>query len=95
LAELFVLGRAPHQLLDVPAALALGNALRASSTLTAAMLQVAGLWRDIAAGTALLHALAGHLSLRSLDIFGNGVHEADQEDAGAALGALVAANAPG
>jgi hypothetical protein len=53
-----------------------------------------GLWRDPAAATALLGALTGHASLRSLDICYNEAEPAGQEEAGAALGALVAANAP-
>jgi hypothetical protein len=95
LAELVIHGDG-RQLLDIPTALALGNALRASSTLTTLLLRFVKLWRDIAAATALLGALTGHVSLRSLDISYNRfrVDAADQEEAGAALGALVAANAP-
>jgi hypothetical protein len=92
LAELDIFGRA--QLVDVPAALALGNALRASGTLTAVSLRSVELWRDPGAATALLGALTGHASLRSLNISHNGVGRAGQDEAGAALGALVAANAP-
>jgi hypothetical protein len=92
LAELDILGA--NTLLDAPAALALGNALRASSTLTAVTLRVAGLWHNIAAATALLGALTGHPCLRSLNISHNHVDPAGQDEAGAALGALVAANAP-
>ncbi len=83
-----------HQLLDVPAALALGDALRASGTLTAVSLRCVGLWRVPAAATALLGALTGHPSLRSLSAYGNEMEREHQEEAGAALGALVAANAP-
>jgi hypothetical protein len=83
-----------RQLLDTASALALGNALRASSTLTAVYLRHVNLWRDPAATTALLGALAGHPSLRSLDISDNHVDPADREEAGALIGALVAANAP-
>jgi hypothetical protein len=64
LAELDILGGG--RLLDVPSALALGNALRASRTLTALSLQVVQLWHDPAAATALLRALTGHPSLHSL-----------------------------
>jgi hypothetical protein len=93
LAELDISNR--HSvLLDAPIALALGTALRASSTLTALSLWFVRLWRDIAAATALLGALTGHASLRSLKISENLVRDADRDDAGAALGALVAANAP-
>jgi hypothetical protein len=92
LAELDIFGA--NTLLDAPAALALGNALRASSTLTAVTLRVVDLFRDPAAATALLGALTGHPSLHSLNISHNHVEPAGQDEAGAALGALVAANAP-
>ncbi len=94
LAELELSGTV--RLLDVPAALALGNALRASITITAVSLWNVGLCSEPAAATALLGALTGHASLRSLNISYN----QDQENpagllvVGAALGALVAANAP-
>jgi hypothetical protein len=91
LAELGIFG---STLLDVPAALVLGNALRASSTLTSLALTAVNLWRDPAVATALLGALTGHASLCLLNIFGNSVDPAGREEAGAALGALVAANAP-
>jgi hypothetical protein len=95
LAELDICGMQQQlQLLDAASALALGNALRASSTLTAVSLRDVGLWRDLAAATALLGALTGHPSLRLLKIFNNHVNPAGQEEAGAALGALAAANAP-
>jgi hypothetical protein len=93
LAELDIYG-ADWQLLDAAGALALGNALRASSTLTAVSLWSVQLWRDPAAATALLGALTGHPSLRSLNIAYNRVDLAGQEEAGVAIGALVAANAP-
>jgi hypothetical protein len=93
LAELDIYGRG-QQLVDVPAALALGDALRASSTLTAVSLRSAQIWRDPAAATALLGALAGHPSVRSLNLSYNVVDAAGRNKAGAALGALVAANAP-
>ncbi len=93
LAELDIRGE-DRQLLDVPAALALGNALRASSTITAVSMRTVSLWHSPAAATALLDALAGHPSLRSLNISSNRADPAVQEEAGAALGALVAANAP-
>ncbi len=93
LAELDIHGE--WDLLDVPTtALALGDALRASSTITVVSMQSVNLWREPAAATALLGALTGHPSLRSLDICENSVDPANQNEAGAALGALVAANAP-
>jgi hypothetical protein len=86
---------AGHWLLDAAGALVLGNALRASSTLTAVSLIGVALWRDPAAATALLGALTGHASLRSLDISYNLQEDpAGLAAAGAAIGALVAANAP-
>jgi hypothetical protein len=84
----------PNNLLDVPAALVLSNALRASSTLTAVSLNWVGLWRDLGAATALLGALTGHPRLRSLVVSSNRVDAAGQDQAGALIGALVAANAP-
>jgi hypothetical protein len=51
-----------------------------------------GFWRDAAA--ALLSALAGHASLRTLSLAMNTLAAADGSVAGAALGALVKANAP-
>ncbi len=92
LAELDILGT--NRLLDAPAALALGNALRSSSTLTAVSLRHVGLWRDSAAATALLGALTGHPSLRSLNIADNDVDRAGRDQAGAKIAALVAAKAP-
>ncbi len=82
-----------NMLLDVPAAVALGNALRASSTLTALSLRASNLWREPAAATALLGALAGHSRLRSLNVSGNQVDEASRDRAGAWIAALLAANA--
>jgi hypothetical protein len=83
-------------LLDIPAALALGNALRASSTLTALSLALMPmhLWHEPAAATALLGALTGHPSLRSLIISHNGAGPASRDQAGAVIAALLAANAP-
>jgi hypothetical protein len=82
-------------LLDAAGGLALGNALRASSTLTAVSLVGVALWREPAAATALLGALTGHPGLRSLDIsFNRQEDPAGLAAAGAALGALVAANSP-
>ncbi len=79
---------------DLPAAAALGTVLRANSTLTMLELSNHGIWRDPAVGTALLGALTGHRSVRVLDLFFMDVPAAHQAAAGAALGALVAANAP-
>jgi hypothetical protein len=82
------------QLLNAPAAALLGEALRANSTLTSLTIASAVLWADLPAATALLAALMAHRSLRSLQ-FHNAPPDAENAlAAGAALGALVAANAP-
>jgi hypothetical protein len=82
-----------EQLLDEPAAVLLGNALRADTTLTSLLLSAVRLWQEPAAAVALLNALTAHPSLCELDVNDNRVGTA-QHRAGAALGALVAANAP-
>ncbi len=82
-----------QQLLDGPSATLLGAALRANSTLTSLYLLSTDFWRDADAAAALLSALTGHSSLRTLCCLANHVAAADVT-AGAALGALVAANAP-
>jgi hypothetical protein len=83
-----------EQLLDGPSAVLLSNALRANSTLTSLHV-CANLWRDGSdAAAALMSALTGHSSLRTLKLPDNRVLEAVRPDAGAALGALIAANAP-
>jgi hypothetical protein len=82
------------QLLDVPAAAVLAAALRANATLTSLALNNACVFDDPAAGAELLGALTGHASLQVLSVLDNHVQAAGQAAAGAALGALVAANAP-
>jgi hypothetical protein len=74
------------RLLDDTAVAVLGDALRASSTLTS--LSLPGLYREPAAAAALLGALTGHRSLQTLLVY------AHFADAGAALAALVSADAP-
>jgi hypothetical protein len=74
--------------LDDSAVAVLGDALRASSTLTS--LSLLGLWNEQAVSAALLRALTGHLSLQVLAVHGL-LYFAH---AGAALGELVAADAP-
>ncbi len=49
---------------------------------------------DAGARAALIGALSGHASLRVLSLLRNSVAAANQAAAGAALGALLAANAP-
>jgi hypothetical protein len=81
------------QLLDEPAAVILGDALRSNSMLTSLFLFDTRLWQVPAAGVALLNALTAHPGICELDLDFNAVGAAQQQ-AGAAFGALVAANAP-
>jgi Ran GTPase-activating protein (RanGAP) involved in mRNA processing and transport len=81
--------------LDVPSALLLGTALRASTTLNSLRLGRASLWHDHAAAVLLISALFSHPTLRVLDLSYNHVVEmAPRGVAAATLGALVALNAP-
>jgi hypothetical protein len=88
----------PNNVLDEPAALLLGNALRANTTLTSVSVTFMHLFSDVAAATALLGALTAHPSLQKLDFSWNDSAEhlapAALAADGAALGTLVAANAP-
>jgi hypothetical protein len=83
------------QPLDAPTAGLLSDALRASRTLCVLKLKSVQLWDDPQAAVELLSALTGHASLRSFTCSGN---DAPTREAaavvGAALGALVAADAP-
>jgi hypothetical protein len=82
-------------MLDAPAALLLGNALRASTTLTCLQLHRANVWLDPAAAVLVLGALVSHPSLRELDVSHNAAGTpAQQGIAGALIATLVAANAP-
>jgi hypothetical protein len=72
----------------------LAAALRANSTLTSLSLKGAGVFHDAAAGVALLDAMTGHASVQTLSLFYNHVADADRAAVGAALGALIAADAP-
>jgi hypothetical protein len=81
-----------EQLLDGPSAALLGDALRANRTLASLSLQASS-WHDTDAVASLLSALTGHSSLRKLELPENDVPLASMV-IGAALGALVAANAP-
>jgi hypothetical protein len=81
--------------LDAPAAAAaLAAALRANSTLTSLKLYDAGVFFDDASGAAMLGALTGLASLQTLCLQRNHLIVPHQGAVGAALGALVAANAP-
>jgi hypothetical protein len=96
----------PTLFLDEPAAMLLGNALRANTTLTSASFTSVGLFNDAAGAAALLGALTAHPTLQKLDIgwneneavatgFAGYAHApAAQVVLGAALGTLVAANSP-
>jgi hypothetical protein len=96
LKELVIRGDGFQLLLDAPSAQVLSAALRSNSTLTAVTLSNVGLWRDVAAAAAVLGALTAHPSLRTLvlDVNADAVDAAHQAAVGAALGALVAADAP-
>jgi hypothetical protein len=80
-------------LLDAPGATLLAGALRANAALTSLHRGAVDLWDDVAAAVTLLGALAAHPSLRTLSLSHNPAHGAGGR-AGAALGALLAANAP-
>jgi Ran GTPase-activating protein (RanGAP) involved in mRNA processing and transport len=94
LAELDIQGHPwnHNPFLEAPVA-GLAHSLRTCSTLTTLKLRDVSFWDDPDAATALLGALAGHASLRTLDL-SNNENNATDPVAGAALGALVAANAP-
>jgi hypothetical protein len=81
-------------LLDAPAAVLLANALRANAALTSLRLCFLRFWEDVAAAATLLGALRAHPSLRTVSLSCNTLRDADCAAAGAALGALLAANAP-
>jgi hypothetical protein len=91
LTELLVEGDGDQRLADAASAGVLCTALRDSTTLTALRLIDMSLWSDAAVATALLAAVTAHGSLRELQlqIDHPGARAAA---AGAAFGALVAAN---
>jgi hypothetical protein len=95
LTELYVFNN-NLQLLDQPAAALIANALRANSTLTSLKLQSCLLWDDAASAALLLGALTAHRSLRTLNLNINAIRRGNQQAPalGAALSALVAADAP-
>jgi hypothetical protein len=70
-----------------------GHALRANRTLDYLQLVSSALWRDPAVAVTLLGAITAHCSLRKVVLFSNPVGDA-QDAAGAALSALLAADAP-
>jgi hypothetical protein len=82
-------------LLDAPAALLLGDALRTNAKLTSLTLHSTELWNDHAAASTLLGALTVHTSLRQLVVTGHQrLSEEDCLHTGTLLGAFVAADAP-
>jgi hypothetical protein len=83
-----------EQLWDAPAAMALADALRANTTLRWLMLGHLNFWEDADGSAAVLTSLTGHPSVQKLYVVNNEVQAAAAPAAGAALGALVAANAP-
>jgi hypothetical protein len=83
------------QLLDAPAAGLLGDALRRSDVLQSLTLSQVRLWDHTAAATTVLSSLVAHPSLRELDLSMNMMLDPQHAACvGAALFALVAANAP-
>lgn len=86
---------APVRLLDAPAAAALAAALRANGTLQELALRgVCVLDHAADVAVPLLGALTSHASLRRLVVSENHSEQPRDAAVGAALGALVAANAP-
>ena len=79
-------------LLDDGTAVQLAEALAASRTLTRLELSDILFWDNATAAAIVMRALTGHPHLRVLDLTNN--HPPDPLAAGAALGALVAANTP-
>jgi hypothetical protein len=88
----FIIFNEGRQLLDQPAAVLLAQAVRATM-LTTFVLHDVQLWRDPAAASTMVGALVAHPSLVQIRLSTNAVGAADQTTAGAALGALVAADA--
>jgi hypothetical protein len=84
------------RLLDAPAATLVANALRTSTSLTALLLNSNELFHNAAVAAELMGALTAHPRLRLLDLSYNRPHNGGMRaaEAGAALGALLLANAP-
>jgi hypothetical protein len=96
LTELYV-DNGELQLLDQPAAALIADALRANSTLTSLKLPSCNFWQDAAGAALVLSALTAHRSLRTVNLNWETIETIDGDQApalGAALGALVAADAP-
>jgi hypothetical protein len=95
LTELYI-DNGLEQLVVAPAAALLANALRANTSLTALSLSEIELWRDAAVAAELFAALTAHPRLRLLDLSRNEPRDGGMQaaEAGAALAALLLANAP-
>jgi hypothetical protein len=87
-------------LLNAAGAGVLAAALALSKNIDSLTIKHTGLWRVPAAAAALLHGLTGHASLRRLTLhFNGGLPDEEDEEGGAgvvgaALGALLSADAP-
>ena len=81
-------------LLSEATAAQLADALAANRTLTRLRVSYTRFWDDAPAAGTMMRALTGHPHLRELDLSDNSPWEAEQSIAGAALGALVAADSP-
>jgi hypothetical protein len=82
-----------EQLLDPPAATLLAGALRANATLLHVNFNGCDLWRDMDAARTLIAALTGHVSIQTLCLTGNEVHDGLGVAAGEAFGSLLEADA--
>jgi hypothetical protein len=85
---------AANTLFDAAGAALVADALRANATLTTLELDGAYLSRDMGVVGALLGALVGHVSLRELRIDDGHTPAENRSAFGAALAALIAADAP-
>lgn len=95
LTELYIHGLGSElEGINTALAFAIADSLRANSTLTLLTLYSLGMWDDPAVGTSLLGALTGHPTIQTLELPCMFVPEEHRAAAGAAVGALVAANAP-
>ena len=81
-------------LIDVAGAALVADALRVTTTLTELHLRSVRLCEDMGVAGAILRALVGHPSLRTLRISGEYANVDNRRAFGAMLGALIAADAP-
>ena len=87
--------RTRNTILDEPGAATLCAALRSSDSIIELSFHDTHFWRVSAAGVEVIRALVTHPSLQKLSLaFETPATEAGKAAAGAALGALVAANSP-